>query len=161
MTGYWKNDDIKTKHGDFMIFFPEFNLEFNIDRIAFSILNIDIYWYAIIIVFAIIIALLMLKINNNKTGIDFNEMTDLAIYLIPISIIGARIYYIFFNLDYYINNPFQIFNIRTGGLAIYGGIIAGIITCYIFCKKRKINMLDLLDYLAPSLAIGQSIGRFR
>lgn len=144
-----------------MISFPEFNLKFNIDRIAFSIFNFDIYWYAIIIVFAILIAILLLKINDNKTGIAFNIILDLAVFLIPISIIGARIYYIVFNFNYFINNPSQILNIRSGGLAIYGGIIAGIITCYVFCKKRKINVLDLLDYLAPSLAIGQAIGRFR
>ena len=65
-----------------------------------------------------------------------------------------------FDLKYFIKNPMQIFNIRTGGLAIYGGIIGGIITCIVFCKKRKINILDLLDYLAPALALGQAIGRW-
>lgn len=142
-----------------MITFPELNLEFNINKVAFSFFNINIYWYAIIIVLAIIIALIILKINENKCNIRFSIMIDLAIYLIPISFIGARIYYILFNPNPYIENPIEVFNIRNGGLAIYGGIIAGIITCYVFCKKRKINFLDLLDYLAPSLAIGQAIGR--
>ena len=142
-----------------MITFPELNLEFNINKVAFSFFNINIYWYAIIIVLAIIIALIILKINENKCNIRFSIMIDLSIYLIPISFIGARIYYILFNPNPYIENPIEVFNIRNGGLAIYGGIIAGIITCYVFCKKRKINFLDLLDYLAPSLAIGQAIGR--
>lgn len=144
-----------------MIKFPGLNLEFNIDKVAISIGEIEIYWYAVIIVFAIIVAMLVLKINQNRCNIKFNTMIDLAIYLIPISIIGARIYYIMFNSQYFIENPIQILNFRTGGLAIYGGIIAGLITCYVFCKKRKINFLDMLDYLAPSLAIGQSIGRLR
>ena len=93
-------------------------------------------------------------------GIKFEDIIDLLIFLIPISIISARLYYVLFDLNYFIKNPMQIFNIRTGGLAIYGGIIGGIITCIVFCKKRKINILDLLDYLAPALALGQAIGRW-
>jgi prolipoprotein diacylglyceryltransferase len=58
-----------------------------------------------------------------------------------------------FNVDYYIKNPVEIFNLRNGGLAIYGGIIGGFITCYVFCKKKKINLLDLIDYIVPALAI--------
>ncbi len=65
-----------------------------------------------------------------------------------------------FDFKYFIKNPVQIFNIRTGGMAIYGGIIGGIITCIVFCKKKKIKILDLLDYLAPALALGQAIGRW-
>lgn len=81
---------------------------------------------------------------------------DLAIYLIPISIISARLYYVLFNLKYYISYPLQILNFRTGGLAIYGGIIGGAITCLIFCRKHKINLLDLLDYIVPALALRTS-----
>lgn len=76
--------------------------------------------------------------------------------LIPISIISARIYYVLFELKYYIQEPSQILNFRNGGLAIYGGIIGGVITCYIFCKKRKINILDMLDFIAPCLALRTS-----
>lgn len=143
-----------------MISFPELKLNFNINQIAFSIFNIDIYWYAIIIVFAIIIALIVLKLNEDKCEIDFQTILDLSVFLIPISLIGARIYYVIFNKSVFIEKPLQVFNFRTGGLAIYGGIIAGIITCYIFCKKRKINIWNLLDYIAPSLAVGQAIGRW-
>ena len=81
-----------------MIKFPGLNIEFTIEKIALSIGGIDIYWYAIIIVFAIIISMIILKTNQNKCNIQFNTMTDLAIYLIPISIIGARLYYVIFNL---------------------------------------------------------------
>lgn len=146
-----------------IITFPGLNLEFNINRIAFSIGNIDIYWYAILMVFAFVISLIIFKIKDGKFGIKFNEILDLSILVIPISIISARLYYIAFNAKYYISNPIQIFNLRSGGLAIYGGIIGGAITCYIYCKKKKTNLLDLLDYIVPCLALRTSnrkMGKF-
>jgi phosphatidylglycerol:prolipoprotein diacylglycerol transferase len=143
-----------------IITFPGLNLKFNIYRIALRIGSIQIYWYAIFIVLSFIISLIIFKNKNGKFGIKYLDILDLFIILIPTSIICARIYYIIFNLNYYVNNPIQIINIRNGGLAIYGGIIGGIITCYLFCKKRKIDFLNLLDYIAPCLALGQSIGRW-
>ena len=143
-----------------MVTFPSLGLKFNIDRVAFNILGIDIYWYAILIVSAILISFLILKINNKRCNIEYKDILDLSIFLIPISIICARLYYVIFDLEYFLKNPNQIFNIRDGGLAIYGGIIGGIITCYVFCKKRNISFLDLLDYLVPCLALGQAIGRW-
>lgn len=145
------------------ISFPLLNLKLNISPIAFTIGDIDIYWYAIIMVFAFVIALIIFKIKDGKYYIHFSEITDLIIYLIPISIISARLYYCTFNLKYYITNPIQILNFRTGGLAIYGGIIGGTVTCIIFCKVRKINLLNLLDYMVPCLALRTSnrkMGKF-
>lgn len=142
------------------VVFPGLNLKFEISKIAFSIGSINIYWYAILIVLAFIIALIILKIKDGKFGIKFSDIFDLSLFVIPISIISARIYYIFFNFKYYVQNPIKILDLRNGGLAIYGGIIGGLITCYVFCKKRKINLLDLLDYIVPCLALGQSIGRW-
>ena len=138
------------------ISFPLLNLELQISRIAFSIGNIDIYWYAILMVFAFVISLIIFKTKDGKFGIKFNDILDLSIFVIPISIISARLYYIVFNANYYISNTIQIFNLRSGGLAIYGGIIGGVITCYVFCKKRKINLLDLLDYIVPCLVLRPS-----
>ena len=145
------------------ITFPLLNLKLQISKIAFSIKNVDIYWYAIFIVFAILVNLIIYKIKDGRFEIKYTDIIDLSIILIPISIVCARVYYIIFKLDYYILNPIQIFNIRNGGLAIYGGILGGIITCYIFCKIRKINLLDLLDYIAPGLAlrtIDRKMGKF-
>lgn len=136
--------------------FPMLNLKINIDNIAFSILGIDIYWYAILIVSAMILAFIIFKLRDGLYDIRFSDIIDLAIYLIPISIISARIYYVIFNLNYYIESPTQILNFRSGGLAIYGGIIGGIITCIIFCKKRNIKLLNLLDYIVPGLALRSS-----
>lgn len=132
---------------------PLLNFKMQISKIAFSIGNIDIYWYAILMIFAFLISIFLFKKEEGKFGIKFNDIIDLGIFVIPISIISARLYYVLFNLDYYLVNPLEMLNIRKGGLAIYGGIIGGVITCYIFCKKRKINLLDLLDYIVPGLAL--------
>lgn len=136
--------------------FPMLNLKLSIDNVAFSVLDIDIYWYAILIVLAMIIALLIFKKRDGLYEIKFADILDLSIYLIPISIISARIYYVLFDLKYYMKYPLEILNIRTGGLAIYGGVIGGILTCIVFCKKRKIKLLDMLDYIAPALALRTS-----
>lgn len=146
-----------------IISFPLLKLQMQIQKIAFSIGNIAIYWYAILMVFAFIISIIIFKIKDGKFNIKFNDILDLSILLIPISIICARLYYVIFNIKYYISNPMQIFNLRSGGLAIYGGIIGGLITCYIFCKKRKISLLNLLDYIVPALAlrtINRKMGKF-
>ena len=143
--------------------FPLLNLELKFSDVAFTMFGMDIYWYAVMIVIAIVIALLVLKIREKHFNIKFSDIIDLCIYLIPISIISARIYYVIFSLSDYISSPLEIFNFRNGGLAIYGGIIGGIITCYVFCRKRKINFIELLDYAAPSLAIrtiNRKMGKF-
>ena len=140
--------------------FPLLSLKINVSKIAFSIFGISIYWYAVIIVFGIITALFVLKKIDKLYGIEYNQILDLVIFMLPISIISARIYYILFKLDTYILNPASMLDFRSGGLAIYGGIIGGIITCIVYCKIKKINILDILDYLAPALTIAQSIGRW-
>lgn len=141
------------------ITFPLLNLTININKIAFTIFGINIHWYAIIIVASIILALFLCKKQDGKYGIKYEDILDLSIILLPIAFISARIYYVVFNLNNYTTLQ-QILNIKDGGLAIYGGIIGGVITSYVFCKKRNIKILDLLDYIAPFLALSQSIGRW-
>ena len=142
------------------ITFPEFNLSFKISRIAFSVGNIEIYWYAILISIAFIIAIFALKNDSKKYRIEYDIILKLLIIMIPMSIIFARLYYVIFNLEYYMNKPLEIINIRNGGLAIYGGIIGAIIVIILFCKNKKIKVMDLLDLFVPYLALGQSIGRW-
>ena len=140
--------------------FPLLNLELEISEVAINIFGLGIKWYAIIIVFCIILALIWCKFKSKKYDIDFDEILNLFIILIPTVIICARLYYVIFNLDYYLKYPIEILNIRAGGLAIYGGIIGGIIASYIYCRIRKINVLNLLDCIAPILALSQGIGRW-
>lgn len=138
------------------VYFPLLNLKLTINNIAFSIFGIDIYWYAILIVGAMIAGIIILKLRDGLYGIKFETVIDLVLYLIPISIISARLYYVLFDLDFFLKDPMQILNIRTGGMAIYGGIIGGAITSFVFCKKKNIQILDLFDYIAPALALRPS-----
>ena len=131
-----------------------------IPSIAFEIFGVPIYWYAILIVSSMVIALLWCKKQNGKFNIKFDDILDLAIIILPISIICARLYYVMFSLDYYIKNPSEIFNIKNGGLAIYGGLIGGIIVILVFSKIKKLRVLDITDYIVPIIAFCQSIGRW-
>ena len=140
--------------------FPNLNLFFNINPIAFSFGNINIYWYGILIAFAVIIGLFLAKFRDKKFGINFDDVEEFVLWAIPISIIGARLYYVIFSWELYKNEPLSVFEIWNGGLAIYGGIIGAILTAIIFCKVKKIKILALLDYAVPFLALGQAIGRW-
>jgi phosphatidylglycerol:prolipoprotein diacylglycerol transferase len=95
-----------------------------------------------------------------RTGQDPDTIWDLAASLIIFSIIGARIYYVIFMWDYYKDNPIQILNLRGGGLAIYGGIIAGAITLYVYCKRKKKSFPLILDTVIYGLLVGQILGRW-
>lgn len=140
--------------------FPLLGLELPLSKIAFSFGNVDIYWYAIIIVLAIMIAFVILKKQDGLYGISFSTILEMSLWVIPIAFVGARVYYIVFQWDYYMQYPMEIWNVRNGGLAIYGGIIAGTLAIYGYGRKKKIKVLDMLDYIAPCLALAQAIGRW-
>ena len=127
---------------------------------AFSIFGIEIYWYAIFITIAIILGYIWAWKHDGRYKIKFDDVLTLSLIMIPVGFICARLYFVLFNLPYYIQNPVEILDVRNGGLAIYGGIIGAISTIAVFCKVKKINFLDLLDYLAPVLPLGQAIGRW-
>ena len=131
-----------------------------ISNIAFNVFGIDIYWYAILIVTAIVIGILWCKIHDGRYGIKFDNIIDLLIFALPVSFICARIYYCIFTWQEFSNNIFEIFNFRKGGLAIYGGLIGGAITTFIFCRVKKIDFLNLMDFFIPVVALGQAIGRW-
>jgi len=95
------------------IAFPGLNLKFSISKVAFNIGNVEVYWYAIIMVLAFIIGLLLCKKYDGKFGIKFNDVLDLCLFLIPVSIISARIYYVIFNWSYYASDWMKIFDTRS------------------------------------------------
>lgn len=131
-----------------------------ISRVAFTIAGIDIYWYAVLIVSAIVIGIIWSLLKSGRYNIKFDTILDLCIFMIPISILCARAYYVIFNFNYYTSNPLEILDFRNGGLAIYGGIIGAVITIIVFCKIKKVNILNLTDYIAPIIPLGQAIGRW-
>ena len=143
-----------------VINFEGLGISLNINPVLVEYNGIKIYWYAFIIIIGIAICLMLCKKDEGKYEIEFDDILELALFLLPISIICARLYFVTFKLDYYLKYPSEIFNIRDGGLAIYGAIIGAILAIIAFCKVRKIKVLDILDYLAPYLALGQCIGRW-
>ncbi|WP_236785670.1 prolipoprotein diacylglyceryl transferase [Anaerococcus ihuae] len=135
-------------------------LNFDIDRVAFSLFGIDIYWYAILIITGVLIGAKFAQKEFVKRGFDEDFIYDMLFVILPLAIIGARAWYVIFEWDMYKNDPIQILNFRAGGLAIHGGILFAIIGLYFYAKKKEIPLIDILDVMAPSLAFGQAIGRW-
>lgn len=131
-----------------------------IDPVAISIGPIKIYWYGIIIALAMLIGISLATKEAQKLGLEEDTMVDMALWAIPIGFIGARLYYVLFKWDYYIQKPSEIIAIWNGGIAIYGGLIAGGLAVYWFARRKKMTLTLLLDILAPSVLLAQSIGRW-
>lgn len=132
----------------------------NINPIAFEIFGISIMWYGILIALGVLIGALLALRQARRIGFREEDLIDVIMIGIPVAIIGARLYYVLFNLDFYSNNPSEIFNVRGGGLAIHGGIMAAVFAGAIFCKVRKVNFWQIADITAPSFIIAQGIGRW-
>lgn len=131
-----------------------------IPKVAFELFGIEIYWYAILIVSAMAIAVIWCKFHDGRYEIKFDQLLDLAVIMLPVAIICARLYYVIFSFDYYRNNLSEVFNIKNGGLAIYGGILGGLAVIAIYSKIKKIKIFDITDYIVPVVALCQSIGRW-
>ena len=142
------------------IIFEKLGLTFTVNRTAFSVFGIDVYWYGIIIATSLVIAFIYASYAIKKENIDQNDFLNMFLIAVPCAIIGARLYYCIFNFAEYKDNLLEVFNLRNGGLAIYGGIIAAVLVIIIYCKIKKISSLKILDILAVGLLIGQCIGRW-
>lgn len=140
--------------------FPGLGMQFEFSRIAFEIFGIAVYKYAVCIVLGIAVALVLAKLSKDRFGIDFQFVLESSIVAIIFGTIGARLYYVLFNLEYYSKHILEIFSLRSGGLAIYGGLIFGGLSILVYSKIRKKDTVDLLDYLVPFVAIAQFFGRF-
>ena len=130
------------------------------NRTILSIGNFHIYWYSVLIATGIIIGLYLLLKEASKQNISKDTIIDIAFYTIIWGIVGARIYYVIFNIKPYLSNPLSILYVWEGGLAIYGGIIGGLITLAYQTKKKNIALGKLTDMIVPSLILAQAIGRW-
>lgn len=128
--------------------------------VAFTLFGLDVRWYGLLIGLGFFLAILLCYKRAPKHGIESEHILDFAIWLIPLSIIGARAYYVIFSWDHYAGDIGKILDIRSGGLAIHGGIIAGIITGYFIARHHKIQLLELADLVFPAVALAQAIGRW-
>lgn len=129
------------------------------DPIAFTIFGIDIRWYGILIACGMMLAVLISCRRAPQHGIKDEDVLDIAIWMLPIGVIGARVYYVIFNLDYY-RTLSSMLDIRSGGLAIHGGLLFGALTVFLVCRHKKIDTLNVLDLFIPTVALAQSIGRW-
>lgn len=148
-----------------LVTFPGLGLEFHLDRVAFEVFGFPVYWYGIIIATGFLLAVLFCYKLAPKFGIRSDDLIDLLFFAVPLAIVGARLYYIVFYLDLYRTEDgglsiLDMLDVRDGGLAIYGGVIAGLLTLAVFCKVKKINFFAFADVGVFGLLIGQCVGRW-
>ena len=127
---------------------------------SFTVFGFTIYFYGVLIALGFLLAILYCARRAPSFGIPQDDFYDMLLWLIPLVIVGARLYYVLFRLDYYLAHPAEIIAIRDGGLAIYGGVIAGAAVIWIFCRKKKISVPAMLDLAIHGLLIGQILGRW-
>lgn len=131
-----------------------------INPIAIHLGPIEVYWYGIIIGAGLLFGLLLALREAEKRGLEKETFLDMILFAVPISIICARIYYVIFQWDQYSQNPIEIIKIWNGGIAIHGALIGAVATAYIFSRVKKVSFWKLADIAAPSILLGQAIGRW-
>ena len=142
------------------ISFPGIGIDnFMVNKVAFSIGNLEVRWYGIIITLGIILVVAYCAYRAKQEQISVDDLLDMAIFTIIFAIIGARLYYVLTSLSEY-DSFYEVIAIWEGGLAIYGGIIAGAITIYVVCRIKKISFAKAFDMVAPAVMIGQILGRW-
>lgn len=130
------------------------------DRVALDLGFIQIYWYSIFIFLGVFFASVVILREAKRQKINEDFIVNLIFYGIIFGLVGARLYYVAFNLDYYLKYPLEILEIWNGGLAIHGGILFGLLTIIIYTKKYKAKTLKVLDIIVVGLILGQAIGRW-
>ncbi|MDM5292524.1 prolipoprotein diacylglyceryl transferase [Peribacillus simplex] len=131
-----------------------------LNPIAIDLGPIQVHWYGLIIGFGVLLGLIIALRESERRGLDKETFTDMILFAVPIAIICARIYYVIFQWGYYSQNPGDIIKIWNGGIAIHGALIGAVLTAIIFAKVKKVSFWKLADIAAPSLLLGQAIGRW-
>lgn len=131
-----------------------------IDKIAFSLGPLQIHWYGVIMGTAALLGVYLATREAKRRGLNPDLVLDMVLWILPAAIVGARIYFVIFQWDYYSMHPAEIPAVWLGGLAIHGGLIGAFIAGYIFARKHKIPFLALADLIIPSVLLGQAIGRW-
>lgn len=140
--------------------FPNIGITFHGVGNGITLFGIDIMYYGMIIVSGMLLGVLLACYRAKRAGQSADMVIDFALYAILFSVAGARLYYVVFAWDSFRENPLSVFNLRTGGMAIYGGIIGGVLTAVVYAKIKKVNFGKLADICVPSLLLGQVIGRW-
>ena len=140
--------------------FPGLGWSFEIDRVAFSLFGMDFYWYGTLIAIGYLLAILYAGKRGKEFGLNPDAMTDVIFGATIIGVIGARLYYVVFRWDLYSQDLWTVFDMRSGGLAIYGGIIFGFLSGWLLGKWKKVRFLPLADAASGGFLIAQAIGRW-
>ena len=135
-------------------------IKLNIDRVAVYIGSVPVYWYGIIIGIGVLLGTCLATAVSRKKQLPKDTILDIVLFGLPVAVICARLYYVIFEWDYYSRHLGEIFNIRNGGIAIYGGIIGGVITAIVYCRVKKISFAKVADSASFGLLTGQIIGRW-
>lgn len=143
-----------------LLTFPGLGLEFHLNRVAFHIGSFSIAWYGVIMATAFLAGICYIMLRGKRFGLDSDRVIDVILVAVVGAIIGARAYYVIFSWDEYRNDLASIFRIWEGGIAIYGGLIGGVLVGLLMCRLRKVRMLPMLDLTVGGLIIGQAIGRW-
>lgn len=130
------------------------------NRLSFSLGPITIYYYSVMMFIAVAVAYFIIIKEGQKQKIDKDFLVNLIFYCVIFGFIGARVYYVLFNLNDYLKNPIEILKIWNGGLAIHGGLIAGFLTLVFYCKKYKKNILKITDIAVVGILLAQAVGRW-
>lgn len=128
--------------------------------VAFTIGPLQVHWYAIMIVCGMVLGMLLCRRLAQKKGLSADDLLDLALVLIPLGIVCARLYYVVFNWSYYGAHPEHIIAVWRGGLAIHGGILGGLLGLVLVCRKKRQSVRLWADAIAPGLILAQGIGRW-
>lgn len=142
------------------IIFPNLGIEFKNVGSSIEIFGINIAYYGIVIACGMALGYLVAEWQAKRTGQNKDLYLDFALYAIILSVIGARVYYVVFYWSEFKDNPLEIFNIRNGGLAIYGGVITAVVTAFVYARIKKISFGLLADTGCLGLITGQIIGRW-
>ncbi len=151
---------MQTIQRESVISFPGLG-NFSLDPPSYiTVFGRNIYFYGMLIGLGFLLGILYCSKNSRRFGIEPDDVYDVLIWLIPLSIVGARLYFVLFRLPEYLAEPARIIKVWEGGLAIYGGVIAGVLTAWVICRKKKIPLGAFLDLLVFGLLIGQILGRW-
>lgn len=141
--------------------FPSLGIELNFSSIMLELGPLTVHWYGFIITMGVILSVIYARARCEEFGIkNKDDVLDAVMIAVPIAFICARIYYVIFTWENYRNNLWNVFAIWEGGIAIYGGVIGGILGFYLVCKMKKFDFLSFLDLGACSILLGQAIGRW-
>ena len=143
-----------------LVSFPGLGLDIELSRVAFRVFGVPIYWYGIIISLAFVACVLWAMRDSKRFGYDQDIVIDLVLVAIPVCIVCARLFFVVFSWDMFKDNLLEIFNVRHGGLAIWGGIIGAVISGTIIVKWKKIQTLKFFDFAIVYVPLGQAIGRW-